>query len=142
MSKHKVFDKVPDVITIGDFQLSAAKHPVQKTHGDKHAIWYFHWDPNYLLVYNSVISMWGIIHATRRQAFYDNYDRITELHDIVLVGTKGHTWCKTRAECVETHADILHKIATTGIVAQHAAVRVAEREAGMGKAASRAWKNG
>lgn len=142
MSKRKTFDKVPDIITISDFHVSALKAPLTKTHGDKHTIMYFHWNPEYLLVYNSIIAMWGIIHTTKQQIFYDNYDRITDIKNVALVGTQGHTWCKTRAECVETHADILHKIAITGIVAQHAAEQAQRKAVGANRMASRAWKNG
>ena len=140
MSKHKTFDSVPETITVSQFEQSALKLPTTKTGGDKHAVWYFHWARDYLLVYNAHVHGWCLISRDMLDVFLDAYFDPNRLLVVAIRGADNATWYRTREDCVNAHAAWLHEVAVCGDVAIHTAERVAAKAAGAGKAASRAWK--
>lgn len=142
MSNKKTFDSVPEVITLSQFQRAATKLPTYIT-GKRHfSVWYFHWNTDYLLVYNAFLEKWCLLHRNMLETYKQNYNRPEMLNKIPIIAPINAAWFDTREQCVNAHADFLHEIAITGDVIVRATERLAAKASGDGRVASKAWKNG
>lgn len=142
MSRKKTFDTVPDVITLSEFQKAAIKLPTYIT-GKRHfSVWYFHWNVDYLLVYNAFLERWCLMHRNMLETYRRSYNRPEMLNSIPIIAGKNKAWFETREQCVNAHADFLHEVAITGDVIIRTEERNVAKASGDYRAASRAWKNG
>lgn len=142
MNRKKTFDSVPDVITLSQFQKSTLKLPACIA-GKRHfSVWYFHWNVDYLLVYNAFLEKWCLLHRNMLETYKKNYNVPAMLNSMPIIAGKNKAWFDTREQCVNAHSDFLHEVAVTGDVIVHTTERNIAKASGEGRATSRAWKNG